>query len=83
MTLPSNFDWESLSAVPAAKPPAGVVPNFDHPSTRGPLFIALSAAAIGVMYLFLIVRFYSKFVSRRALKWDDCEIAKPVFMSLR
>jgi hypothetical protein len=48
-----------------------VVPNFEDPYTRGPLFIALSGVAVGFMYLFLIVRFYSKFCTRRKLTWDD------------
>ena len=75
MRLPSNIPWDLLTTVPAARPPAGVVPNFDHPHTRGPLFIALSAVAIGIMYFFLMARFYSKFCSRRSLKFDDCEKA--------
>lgn len=78
MRLPAEIPWDALSKIPAAKPPPGVVPNFDHPYTRGPLFIALSAIAIGFMYLFMITRFYSKFCTRRALTWDDCKsLAKP------
>lgn len=73
MRLPPNIPYEILSKIPAMKPPHGVVSNFDDPYTRGPLFIALSGFAIGFMYLFLFVRFYSKFCTRRKLTWDDCE----------
>jgi hypothetical protein len=75
MRLPSEIPYEFLSQIPASRPPPGVVPNFEDPYTRGPLFIALSGVAVGFMYLFLIVRFYSKFCTRRKLTWDDCEWA--------
>lgn len=49
-----------LSHVPALSPPSGVIPNFIDPYSRGPIFMVLSAIAIGIMYIFVIIRFYSK-----------------------
>lgn len=51
----------------------GVIPNYIDPYTRGPLLLALSAVAIAIMYLFVVVRFYSKLHILHKLTWDDCE----------
>lgn len=60
-----------LSQIPALKPPDGVIPNLIDPYTRGPMILALSAVAIGFMYLFVAVRFYSKFYIKHTWTWDD------------
>ena len=60
-----------LSKLPAVPPPAGVVPNFTNPYTRGPLFVGLCAVALGFMYLFVAARFYSKLSIHRRVTWDD------------
>jgi hypothetical protein len=62
-----------LSKLPALAPPAGVIPNFVNPYSRGPLFVALSAVAIAFMYLFVTARFYGKLLIHRTATWDDRE----------
>lgn len=62
---PNNTMSFDLSQLPALQPPPGVVPDFTHPHTRGPLFLAPSAVAMGIMYSFVIVRFYTKLFLKR------------------
>lgn len=52
----------------------GETPNYNDPYTRGPLLLALSGVAVGIMYLFLVVRFYAKLYILHKLTWDDCEL---------
>ena len=73
MSLPPATSSYDAYQIPALEPPPGVVPNFIDPYTRGPMLLALSAVAIGIMYLFVIFRFYVKFYVQRKLTWDDCE----------
>lgn len=61
------------SQMPALKPPPGVMPNFVDPYTKGPLLLVLSAVAIGIMYFFVLARFYCKFYVQRIATWDDCK----------
>lgn len=70
MSLLLNYD---PSQIPAPEPPAGVVSVFIDPQIRGPMLLALSAVAVGVMYLFMIARFYSKIYVQKKVSWDDCE----------
>lgn len=64
--------------IPALEPPLGVVPNFIDPYTRGPLLLALSAVALGFMYLFVAARFYCKIFVQHKVTWDDCESTEHV-----
>lgn len=72
MSVPPGSSYD-LSQVPGLAPPPGVIPNFVNPHTRGPLLIALTAVAVGIMYVFVITRLYCKFYVQRKLSWDDCE----------
>ena len=72
MSSPSDTSYDP-SQVPALDPPLGVIPNFDDPYTQGPKLLALSAVAMGIMYLFVILRSYSKFCVQKKYTLDDCE----------
>ena len=80
MSLPPNID---PSEIPALEPPPGVVPNFVDPYTRGPMLLALSAVAVGIMYLFVTIRIYCKFFVRKTLSWDDRKSTGGILMFLR
>ena len=82
MSLAPNPSYD-LSQIPALNPPPGVIPNFVDPYTRGPKLLALSAVAIGVMYLFVMARFYAKFYVQRRLTWDDCESSQSPGIHIR
>ncbi len=70
MSLPQGTPYDP-SQIPALQPPPGVIPNFNDPYTRGPVLIALSAVAIAIMYLFVIIRLYCKVWVHRKVSWDD------------
>ena len=72
MSSPIDVSYE-LSQLPALEPPVGVVPNFTDPYTRGPMLLALSAIAIGIMYLFVTARIYCKVYVQHKCTWDDGE----------
>lgn len=72
MSSPPN-GLDDITQIPALKPPPGVTPNFVDPYTRGPLFLALTAVAIGIVYVFVIARIYCKICLQNKLSWDDCE----------
>ncbi|KAL8711936.1 MAG: hypothetical protein Q9220_003632 [cf. Caloplaca sp. 1 TL-2023] len=61
--------------IPGLAPLPGVIPDFDDPYTRGPMLLALTAVAIGIMFLFVLARFYCKIWIHRKLTWDDLEKA--------
>ena len=69
-----------LSQLPALMPPFGVIPNFIDPYTRGPMLLALSAVAIGFMYFFLAVRFYSEIHIKHEWIWDDGQFIKQNYL---
>lgn len=73
MALPMTATFDP-SQIPALQPPPGVVPNFTDPYTRGPMLLALSAVAIGIMYVFVLARFYCRFSLQHKLTWDDGEL---------
>lgn len=75
MSLPLGIPFD-LSKLPGLQPPPGVLPNFKNPYTRGPLLLGLSAVAIGVMYIFVAARFYTKIRIQRKVTWDDCKYAR-------
>ena len=80
MTLPPSGSYDP-SRIPALEPPPGVIPNFIDPYTRGPMLLALSAVAIGIMYLFVIARFYYKIYIQRKPSWDDRKLVGRSFCS--
>ena len=73
MSLPPSGSYDP-SQIPALEPPPGVIPNLIDPYTRGPLLLALTAVSIGIMFLFVIARFYYKICIQRKSSWDDCEL---------
>lgn len=80
MSTPSVMS-QDLSQLPALKPPDGVIPNLIDPYTRGPMILALSAVAIGFMYFFVAVRFYSKFYIKHTWTWDDGMFTRAKYFS--
>jgi hypothetical protein len=57
---------------PAAKPPPGVVPNFDNPpnSNQKIRILCILASVIGT--LFVIMRLYTRLVLLRKIMFEDC-----------
>jgi len=69
----ANFTPEQLAQTPAGVPPPGVVPNLQNPRSDGYVLITVGTTLMAIMFLFLAMRFYAKFLILRKLTADDCE----------
>jgi len=53
------MDRQAILAMPAAKPPEGVEPNFAHPSNLNELANGVAIAALTVTSIVIVVRLHS------------------------
>lgn len=58
---------------PALSPPAEVTPYFTGPNQRGAIHTVLCAILLGIVYVFVLLRFYAKFWIKRNPGLDDCK----------
>ncbi|MCJ1470231.1 hypothetical protein MMC07_008876 [Pseudocyphellaria aurata] len=72
----------SLSNVPALQPPPGVVPNFLNPENQIRSFLVATSLELGIMTVFVLVRFYSKSFLVRKYSWDDLTVLLAVVFSI-
>ena len=54
------FGSSHFAGIPAAKPPPGVIPNYAHPYTDGPLLVAVGGVFTALALLFTSTRIYTK-----------------------
>ena len=68
----SPEELAKLMEGPAAKPPPGVIPNFDDPpnSNHKITILCILAAVIGTP--FVIMRLYTRLVLTRKIMFEDC-----------
>lgn len=66
-------DPARLLGVPAAKPPAGVLPNHENPYSDGRVLIIVGSTLVAIMLLFVSVRFYTKVKIVGKSSADDCK----------
>jgi hypothetical protein len=73
----SPEQFAKLMEGPAAKPPPGVVPNFDNPpnSNQKITILCILAATIGM--LFVIMRLYTRIVLLRKIMFEDSTFTFP------
>lgn len=62
---------EAFKLIPFEAPPPGVVPNFEHPSTRVPVILGVSIAFLVIATLCLSIRIYTKLYIAKKWIWDD------------
>lgn len=69
----STLDLSSYdpSLFPALTPPAGVVPNFDDPTTRTPAGRIVICVTLSIMLMFVVLRAYSRVFVTRLFGIDD------------
>jgi hypothetical protein len=67
--LPPPEIWQYI---PAMEPPAGVVPNFANPESKGHIAIVVGSILTALMVCFFAIRAYTKLFILRKLTWDDC-----------
>jgi hypothetical protein len=60
---------------PAADPPPGIEPNFDHPSNRNGLIIGLVTFCLCLSMLFIFIRVYAKFIYAKKAQVQDCKFS--------
>ena len=68
-------DPDALRQYPAGVPPAGVIPNFAHPQSRGSILIVVGGVMIALMVIFLANRAYTKARIIRRYSWDDLTVS--------
>lgn len=67
-----------LANLPALRPPAGVVPDLDHPATRAVEAYIGIGVCIGIAVVFILLRLYVKAAITHQWGWDDGEWLKEV-----
>ena len=60
--------------IPAAEPPLGVIPNYDHPESRRGLGLAACSTTLVLAFIFCTLRLYTRLKILRALSYDDCKL---------
>lgn len=71
--MAQKMDPSYYANLPAGPPPAGVVPNLDHPQSRASQAYIAMGLFIAVDLVFVILRVYVKVAVTHNLGWDDCE----------
>ena len=71
---PAILSDPNALAHPAGEPPAGIVPDFAHPKSRGPILIIVGGIMVTLMMLALTNRAYTKARIVRKFSWDDVTV---------
>ena len=66
----SPVDYANL---PVTSPPAGVLPNLEHPASRAMEAYVAMGICIGITLVFLVLRLYTKLCITHLWGWDDGE----------
>lgn len=64
---------QALLNGPAAKPPAGVEPNFKNPQNINAVIIPLLSLFAVISTLAVVVRTYTKLYIIRSMAYEDCK----------
>ena len=57
---------------PAMSPPAGVVPDFDHPANLDIYVTLFNSLCFAFATVVVVLRMYTKVFILRVLSWEDC-----------
>ena len=70
----------SLENYPLEPPPPGQTSNFIDPKDRGPAITTLCSVFLSLMWVFYLLRLYSKVWIIRGVGWEDGKIVPlPIF----
>ncbi|GAP82405.1 putative integral membrane protein [Rosellinia necatrix] len=77
------MDQLDLSQIPGAKPPPGVIPNFDNPYSLAPVCLIVISITLPLTVVFLGLRLYVRLRVKRTTGADDvlCAISVPLVIS--
>ena len=65
---------QNYTNLPSLAPPSGVIPSFTGPNQRGVIYEVLCAILLGIVYAFVLLRCYVKFLIKHTGGFDDGEI---------
>ena len=68
---------------PAAKPPAGVTPDFNNPPSLETSVIVVVVLCLAISSFFVAMRLYTRHFVLRKLWWDDCKQCSVQYLKLR
>ena len=71
--MAQQMDSSYYANLPAGTPPAGVIPNFDHPHSRAFEVRTGMGICIGITSVLVLLRVYVKLAVTHLWGWDDCE----------
>lgn len=63
---------EALATTPALAPPPGIIPNPEHPISRGHLLIVVNSIVAAIMVICYVIRVYTRAIIQRRVAWSDC-----------
>lgn len=69
----STLPYDTVIQMPAATPPQGVVPNFDHPDAKNVKAITVITVCAVLATILAMVRAYAKAVCDRKVFVEDCK----------
>ena len=67
----SAAEIDQYKNVPALAPPPGVIPNFTAANPRADIYIIICSVALGLAFIFVLLRLYAKLWINRSPGWDD------------
>ena len=70
-TIPTGLTPQQLEITPAALPPPGVIPNFQHPATRISDVIGIALPFLVIATAFLSIRAYMKIAVLKKWRPED------------
>ena len=72
---PLSLEDPALLQLPGLTPPPGITANFTNSRNRGPVLIIVNGILLGLMTVFIAIRFYTKLAIVRKVSWDDLTIS--------
>ena len=69
-----DFQNIPIEAIPAMKPPDGVLPDFDHPYSTAYLTLIIIALALPLMLIFVTLRIYVRLWVKKIWAHEDSKL---------
>ena len=69
----AQLDPAELSKLPSVAPPPGATIDFDGPNPLKGTLVTVTAVFMGLAFLFVGIRAYTKIKIKGSWSWDDCK----------
>lgn len=70
----AQLDPAELSKLPSVAPPPGVTIDFDGPNPLEATSVTVTTVFVGLAFLFVGIRAYTKIKIKGSWSWDDCKL---------